>query len=466
MEKTIRENCLVAEELERTKSALTVAIQEKETMAENAQRKEMVQEEQLTETLRVELERTKRENRLVAEELERTKSALTVAIQEKETNAENAQRKEVVKQQEEIQEKDTEFVSKERSDTKPLEEEKKLTKSDQHKEDIQLLEQHKEQAVQEQIKQVVNDNTKALVETTSPEKATPTSKPVPSRSSANIAIGKKPTTSKHMSYASPPKHMMPKSLTNLQSEFQQAGYEIEDGFDSDENPNTFSELPRGDDGSTGSLDDSLKGSESFVSLDNYKEFGSLKQRVGSAKERDRKYSQESETHLKERKSSQENEAWLKEPQTVTAAVPLSSQVHKEEVLQKPAANLATEISQASETSHPSNTIEPQALSSSSVVTDVTKDKGVGGLVGATAIKESGVLTEQRKPFSNVDDDDDDDDDSSENESSDDDVVIKKGDKCVCVRACMRVCVHVCVCLCVCVCVCVCACACAYLHARV
>ena len=305
MEKTKRENRLVAEELERTKSTLTVAIQEKETMAENAQRKEMAgQEEQLTETLRVELERTKRENCLVAEELERTKSALTVAIQEKETNAENAQRKEVVKQQEEIQEKDTEFVSKERSDTKPLEEEKNLTKSDQHKEDIQLLEQQKEQAVQEQIKQVANDNTKVLVETTSPEKATPTSKPVPSRSSANIAIGKKPTTPKHMSYASPPKHMMPKSLTNLQSEFQQAGYEIEDGFDSDENPNTFSELPRGDDGSTGSLDDSLKGSESFVSLDNYKEFGSLKQRVGSAKERDRKYSQESETHLKERKSSQ------------------------------------------------------------------------------------------------------------------------------------------------------------------
>ena len=246
-----------------------------------------------------------------------------------------------------------------------------------------------------------------------------------------------------MSYASPPKHMMPKSLTNLQSEFQQAGYEIEDGFDSDENPNTFSELPRGDDGSTGSLDDSLKGSESFVSLDNYKEFGSLKQRVGSAKERDRKYSQESETHLKERKSSQENEAWLKEPQTVTAAVPLSSQVHKEEVLQKPAANLATEISQASETSHPSNTIEPLTLSSSSVVTDVTKDKGVGGLVEATATKESGVLTEQRKPFSNVDDDDDDDDDSSESESSDDDVVIKKGDKCVvCVCVCTCVCVHV------------------------
>ena len=190
MEKTKRENRLVAEELERTKSALTVAIQEKETMAENAQRKEMVQEEQLTETLRVELERTKRENRLVAEELERTKSALTVAIQEKETNAENAQRKEVVKQQEEIQEKDTEFVSKERSDTKPLEEEKNLTKSDQHKEDIQLLEQQKEQAVQEQIKQVANDNTKALVETTSPEKATPTVNQSPAGPQQTLQLAK------------------------------------------------------------------------------------------------------------------------------------------------------------------------------------------------------------------------------------------------------------------------------------
>ena len=383
---------------------------------------------------------------MVAEELERTKSALAVAIQEKETMAENTQRKEMAKQEEEVQEKDTEIINEEkRSDVKLLEEEKDLTKSEQHKqEDSQLLEQ-KEQAVQEQMNQVTNEITKASVETTNPEKAMPTNKQVPNRSS-NIPIGKKPATPKHMSYASPPKHMTPKSSANLQSEFQQAGYEIEDGYDSDENPNTFSELPRGDDVSTGSLDDSLKGSESFVSLDNY---GSLKQRVGSAKERDRKYSQESDTQLKERKSLQDNEARLKEPQTVAAAMALSSQMHKEEVLQKPAASLATEISQASETGHPSNTIESLPLSTSNTEIDVTKDKGAGSSVEAIAAKESVVLTEeQRKPLSVIAIVDD-DDISSESESSDnDDVVIIKGDKCVFVCICVYVflCIlHMCMC---------------------
>ena len=426
-------------------------------MIENAQRKEITKQKEgvqqkdteiinVIETLREELKSTKQENCLVAEELERTKSALTVAIQEKETMIENVQRKEMAKQEEEVHKKDTEIINKEKTGVKPLEEEKDLTKSEQHKEeDIQILEQ-KEQAVQEQMEQVTNENTKASVETTSPEKAMPTSKPVPNRSS-NIPIGKKPTTPKHMSYASQPKHMTPKSSTSLQSEFQQAGYEIEDGFDSDENQNTFSELRRGDDASTGSLDDSLKGSESFVSLDNYKDIGSLKQRVGSAKERDRKYSQESETQLKERKSSQENEARLKEPQSIMAAMGLSSCIHKEEVLQKPVGSLATELSQASETSHRSNTVESLPLSSSNAEVDVTTDKGAGSLVEATAVKESVVLAEeQKKPFSftaAVDDDT-----SSESESSDDEdvVITNKGDKC------MFVCVSVSVCVCLSLCV--------------
>ena len=375
-----------------------------------------------------ELEKTKRENQSIMEELERTKTALAAATQEKENMAENSkdipkEEVELLQQQNdmEIVKEDMEIVKEEENDIKVSDEEKELTKSE-HKEEqgVHLLEQ-KEQTGQEQV---TSENSKPSNETPSPEKVA--SKLFPQRASPSIPIGKKPAAHKQLtSHTSPPKHATPRATANLQSEFQQAGFEIEDGYDSDDNLNTFSELPRGDEAeciSTTSLEDSLLGSESFVSLDNYnKEVGSQKQktsRVGSAKERDRRQSQESEAHLKERKSLQEGESRLKEPQATA-----TSQMQTEEMLQKPVANPAMGISQASETSSSSNTVVPLPLSTPSSDFDVTVSKEPGSSVDTDAAKKSVVLSEQKKPLSMEDDS------SSESDSSDDDddVVITKGD---------------------------------------
>ena len=395
--------------------------------------------EHLATRLRDELERTKRENQSIMEELGRTKTALAAVTQEKENMAENSRSKDTPKEEVELLQlqNDMVIVKEEKSDVKVSDKVKELTKSEQHKEeDIHLLEQ-KEQTGQEQV---TSENSKPSNETPSPEKVA--IKPFPRRTSPSIPIGKKPATHKQlMSHTSPPKHATPRAMANLQSEFQQAGFEIEDGYDSDDNPNTFSELPRGDEAecvSTTSLEDSLLGSESFVSLDNYnKEVGSQKQkpsRVGSAKERDRKHSQESEAHLKERKSSQEGESRLKEPQATATAVTLTSQM-QEEMLHKPIANPATGISQASETSNSSNTVEPVPLSTPSLNFDVIVNKEAGSLVDTGAAKKSVVLSEQKKPL-NMEDDS-----SSESDSSDDDdIVIAKGDNvcsvCMCVCKCV------------------------------
>lgn len=330
--------------------------------------------------------------------------------------AEHKRNEEISRQEEELKQKDT--VNKESSDIKLLDAE---NDSENHRKVTQPVVQ-KEQATPEMVEQVTSS--KLSTEIVTPEKAV--SKPVPHRASTNVPMGKKPTSQKQfMPYASPPKHASPpKSMANLQSEFQQAGYEIEDGYDSDENQNTFSEfLPREETEciSTTSLEDSLIGSESFLSLDNYnKEVGSQKQkpsRVGSAKERDRKISQENELQLKERRSLQEGETQLKEPRV---GVTSTSQPQGEEALQKPAGSLANEIAQASE-SHSTDTIEPSAD------LDATKDKGAGGLVDATAAKKV-ALTKQTKPFSLAATADNDVDDStSESDSSDEDGVIIKGD---------------------------------------
>lgn len=332
---------------------------------------------------------------------------------------------------EEAKQNDVVIVNEEKSDTQPSGEIKDSSKLEQHKlGDVQLLKQ-KEQVAQERTEQATTENSKPSIETAAPEKST--SKPIPHRASANIPIGKKPATQKQLT--SPPKHMTPKSTANLQSEFRQAGFEIDDGFDSDDNQ-TFSELRR-DEASTTSLDDSLKGSESFVSLDNYKEVGSQKKssRVGSAKERDRKHSQESETQLKEqRKSSQDYEARLKESSSVAAAA-----VQREEVIQKPIASLATEILQASETGNSSSTVEPSPLLTSNGDFDSTKDKGADSLVEGAAAKKSAILTDQRKPTVTTADDDSSEDDDDD---GDDDVMIKGDDVAVYIRLCVHVFVQV------------------------
>ena len=365
------------------------------------------------------------------EELQRTKTALAAAIQDKEGMAKNHRSKEPLKQDEDLsqQQKDILIVTEEKSVAKATNEVKRdLTNVEQKREDVadtHMMEQ-KEQTGQEQV------TSKSSIEmaTTTPEK-TSSSKPLPHRVvSANIPTGKKPVTQKQ--FASPPKHATPRSMANLQSEFQQAGVEIEDVFDSDENLNTFSELPReeAECASTTSLEDSLLGSESFISLDNFnKDMGSQKQkssRVGSTKERDHKHSQESEGHVKEHKSLQEGGAQPKEPLVTAPAASLASQALGE-VHQEPAASPSTGILQTSETS---NVVEP----SSSDFDDV-KNKGVDSSVDASAAKKPDVSSVQEKALSG--------DDSSESDSSDDeDVVISKGD---------NVCVSVSVCVCVCVC---------------
>ena len=338
---------------------------------------------------------------------------------------------------EEAKQNDIVIVNEEKSDTQPSGEIKDSSKLEQHKlGDVQLLKQ-KEQVAQEQTEQATTENSKPSIETAAPEKST--SKPIPHRASANIPIGKKPATQKQLT--SPPKHMTPKSTANLQSEFRQAGFEIDDGFDSDDNQ-TFSELRR-DEASTTSLDDSLKGSESFVSLDNYKEVGSQKQkssRVGSAKERDRKHSQESETQLKEqRKSSQDYEARLKESSSVAAAA-----VQREEVIQKPTASLATEILQASETGNSSSTVEPSPLLASNGDFDSMKDKGADSLVEGTAAKKSAILTDQRKPTVTTTTADDDSSEDDDDDDDDDDVMIKGDDVVVYIH--VWLCIYMCGCV--------------------
>lgn len=367
---------------------------------------------------------------------------MVASVQEKENTVENGGNNEMSKQEEISQQKNMTIVSEKRKDNlEVLSEEKDVTKLDQHKgEDAQLLQQkehegdtqlleQKEKAAQEQMEQITSENNKPLVETGTLEK-TPSKPLLPHRASANMPISKKPATQKQLTlYASPPKHVSPKSMANLQSEFQQAGYEIEDGYDSEGDLNTFSELPRDEAEciSTTSLDDSLLGSESFISLDNYnKEVGNQKpkgSRVGSAKERDRKYSQENETQLKEQKTSQDSEAQLKEPQVTTTSVGPAS-LSQGEMFQKPVANLAAEISQASETNQ-SNAAN-EASSASSTDFDTTKDKGTvvsHDLVDTTAAKKSNVT--KQKPLSMTTAVDD--DSSSDSDSSDEDVIIAKGD---------------------------------------
>ena len=373
------------------------------------------------------------------EELDRTKTALAATIQEKEGIAANYRSKETLKQDEELsqQQKDLLTVTEEKSVAKTTNEVKKdLTKLEQQGEEADVCTmEHTEQTGKEQAEQVTS---KSSIETSTPEKISSSKLPPHRVVSANIPTGKKPATQKQ--FTSPPKHTTPRSMANLQSEFQQAGVEIDDVFDSDENLNTFSELPREEAECTSatSLEDSLLGSESFLSLDNYnKDIGSQKQKsskVGSAKEKDRKHSQENEAHVKEHKLLQEGGSQPKEPMVIATAASLTSQTVGE-VHQKPAASPSTGILQISETI---NVVEP-----SSSNFDVVKNKGVDSSVDTNTAKKSDALSVQEKASSG--------DDSSESDSSDDeDVVISKGvNVCVSVYACVCVCVRI-VCLCVCV----------------
>ena len=335
---------------------------------------------------------------------------------------------EVPNQEEKLQQMDTVATIDEKIN-KTSGEEKDLPKSEQHKEDTQPTEQKE----QEQTEQVIAENSKPLVETGAIDKSA--SKPTTHRASANIPIGKKPSTQKQLvSYTSPPKHVSPKPTANLQSEFQQVGYEIEDGYDSDGDLNTFSELPK-EEASTTSLEDSLLGSESFVSLDNYnKDVGSQKPktpRVGSAKERDRKHSQETEA---QRKTSQDAlEARLKESK-VTMLPRLQSQ--GEEVMQKATVNLTNETPQASETKHSSIATE---LSASNVHFDVAQDKETSSLVNSTGEENSDIVIKQKEPLSMAATADD--DGSADSDSSDDDIVTKGRVRSVCLSVCLQSFVH-------------------------
>jgi len=312
---------------------------------------------------------------------------------------------------------------------------------------IQTENQKTEKVVaNEEEKVVVNEDDKLLhQEATSAEKAS-NRPPVTPRASANIPIGKKAAQKQLIpKYGSPPKPISPKSIANLQSEFQQAGYEIEDGFDSEGDLNTFSELRKEEAEcvSTTSLEDSLLGSESFVSLDNYsqKHKQEKSSRVSSAKDKERKHSQESD---KERKHSQESDKEFKRSQefdllpkkktsiaaAVAAAAMLPSAaattVSSEQSLQEPSVNLAEEVSQASEATQHITITESKPSRSSDVVNSSGKDQ-----------------TPKKASFWAKDASAEDDEDSSDSDSSDDDIVINKGTVIVvydsptfCVQVCM------------------------------
>ena len=391
--------------------------------------------EQLAVKLTDELKRARHDKQLIAEELERTKAALAAVVKERETMP----KKEKQEQEELLQQKENEahesllqqqevLITTEDNKSSTLQhsdEEKEVVKQPHKGEEQDLLDKQKQTENQKKGKVVSNEDHKLSQQEAGLAEKASSRPPIAPRASASVPVGKKSAQKQLITkFGSPPKHISPKSIANLQSEFQQAGYEIEDGFDSEGDLNTFSELRKEEAEcvSTTSLEDSLLGSESFISLDNYSQKHKQEKpsRVSSAKEKERKHSYESE---KERKHSQESDKEYKRSQELdsqpkkksctvaatmfpSAAVTAASSIPSEQSLQEPSVNLAEEVSQASEATQPMVT-KPSAISD-----DVNSSNK--------------VQAPSKASFWSKDASAEDDEDSSDSDSSDDDIVINKG----------------------------------------
>ncbi|XP_065891184.1 putative protein tag-278 isoform X3 [Dysidea avara] len=392
--------------------------------------------ERLAAKLTDELKRARGDKQLVTEELERTKVALRTAIEEREKKDEQKQvllqQKESELQEALVQQQKSTITNENKTNTlKHSDEEKEAVKEAHKGEDEDLSDNQKQTENQKMEIVVANEDDKlSHQEAILAEKAN-NRPPITPRASASVPMGKKSAQKQLITkYGSPPKHISPKSIADLQSEFQQAGYEIEDGFDSEGDLNTFSELKKEEAEcvSTTSLEDSLLGSESFISLDNYsqKHKQEKSSRVSSAKEKERKHSLESD---KERKHSQESDKEFKRSQEVdsqpkkktsiavavaaamspSAATTVSSVLMpSEQSLQEPSVNLAEEVSQASEATQPIVTTESKPSTTSDVVNSSSKDQ-----------------TPNKASFWTKDASAEDDEDSSDSDSSDEDIVINK-----------------------------------------
>jgi len=369
------------------------------------------------------LKRARSDKQLVNDELGRTTAALEAAIEERENALKREEKKQTLLQQKEselqealVQQQKAAAVSNndKTSARKHSDEEKEIVK-EPYKGGIEGLTQTENPVTEK----VVDDKLSHQV-TISAEKVSNRT----SRTSSSVPVGKKAAQKQLITkYGSPPKHISPKSIANLQSEFQQAGYEIEDGFDSEGDLNTFSELKKEEAEcvSTTSLEDSLLGSESFISLDNYsqKHKQDKSSRVSSAKEKERKHSQESD---KERKNSQESDKEYRRSQefdlqpkkknSIAAAVaaamlPSAATTVSEQSLQEPSVNLAEEVSQVSEaTQQHVVTTESKPSTSSDAVNSSSKDQAPN----KASFWSKNASTE-------------DDEDSSDSDSNNEDIVI-------------------------------------------